>query len=303
MNQIIEKGNMLEVAHFDQKIKIENLIYEINGIQVMIDRDLAKLYGTETKRINEAVRNNPEKFPRRFSWILTKEEQIMFEVENFDLKKEEGRGGRRYSSRVFTEQGVAMLATILKTKVAVQVSIDIMDAFVMMRKYISNNNYEHRISNIETKILDHDNQINQIFNALESKKIINEIYFNGQIYDAYSKIISIMNDATKSLTIIDNYADISILDMISKINIPVLLITKKNANLNQIDINKYNQQYNNLKIVYNNTFHDRYLILDNEIIYHLGASINYAGSKTFSINKLEDTIIINALISKIQSIT
>lgn len=172
----------------------------------------------------------------------------------------------------------------------------------MMRKYISNNNYEHRISNIETKILDHDNQINQIFNALESKKNINEIYFNGQIYDAYSKIISIMNDATKSLTIIDNYADTSVLDMISKINVPVLLITKKNANLNQIDINKYNQQYNNLKIVYNNTFHDRYLILDNEIIYHLGALINHAGSKTFSINKLEDTIIINALISKIQSI-
>jgi len=291
MNEIIEKENT----------KIENLIYEINGKQVMLDSDLANLYGTETKRINEAVRNNPEKFPERFSWILNKEEEkTIFEVENFDLKK--NHGGRRYSIRVFTEQGVAMLATILKTKIAIQVSIDIMDAFVIMRKYISTNNYNNRLSNVETKLIDHDNKLNYIFNALESKKKTNEIYFNGQIYDAYSKIISIMKESKKELIIIDNYADISVLDMISKINKSVTLITKKNANLKQIDIDKYNQQYNNLTIIYNNTFHDRYIILDNQIIYHMGTSINHAGNKTFSINVLEDEIVINAIIDNIKTI-
>jgi len=267
----------------------------------MLDSDLANLYGTETKRINEAVRNNPEKFPERFSWILNKEEEkTIFEVENFDLKK--NHGGRRYSIRVFTEQGVAMLATILKTKIAIQVSIDIMDAFVIMRKYISTNNYNNRLSNVETKLIDHDNKLNYIFNALESKKKTNEIYFNGQIYDAYSKIISIMKESKKELIIIDNYADISVLDMISKINKSVTLITKKNSNLKQIDIDKYNQQYNNLTIIYNNTFHDRYIILDNQIIYHMGTSINHAGNKTFSINVLEDEIVINAIIDNIKTI-
>ena len=264
-------------------------------------RDLAKLYGTETKRINEAVKNNPEKFPERYSWKLTKKEIETFLVEIFD-QKIETRGGRYKNPRVFTEQGVAMLATILKTKIATQISISIMDAFVTMRKYISTNNYDTRISNIETKLITHDNKINQIFTALESKKIVNEIYFNGQIYDAYSKIVSIIKESQKELIIIDNYADITILDMISKINIPVTLITTKNNYLTKTDIEKYNEQYNNLKIIYNNTFHDRYIIIDNQIIYHMGASINHAGSKTFSINKLEDNIVIDAIINKISTI-
>ena len=196
MNNVIETEEMFENSNFEQK-KIENLIYEINGKQVMLDSDLAKLYGTETKRINEAVRNNPEKFPKRFSWKLADEEIESFLVENFD-QKIETRGGRYKNPRVFTEQGVAMLATILKTKIAVQVSIEIMDAFVMMRKYISTNNYNNRLSNVETKLIDHDNKLNYIFNALESKKKTNEIYFNGQIYDAYSKIISIMKERKKN---------------------------------------------------------------------------------------------------------
>ena len=291
MNKIIEKENL----------KIEDMIYEINGKQVMLDSDLAKLYGTETKRINEAVKNNPEKFPERFSWKLTDKEVECFLVENFDQKKET-RGGRYKNPRVFTEQGVAMLATILKTKIAIQVSIDIMDAFVMMRKYISTNNYDNRLSNVETKLIEHDNKLNKIFNALENKKQINEIYFNGQIYDAYSKIIDLMKEAKKELIVIDNYADKTVLDMLCKLKIKVILITKNNNNLTNLDISKYNSQYNNLKVTHNNTFHDRYLILDNKIVYHLGASINHAGSKIFSINKLEDEIVIKFLVDKTKNI-
>lgn len=302
MNEIIEKENNCDINDLETKLKIEDMIYEIRGKQVMLDSDLARLYQCKngTKEINQAVRNNPEKFPERFSWKLSEEEIKIFEVKNFDLKKR--RGGRRYSVRVFTEQGVAMLATILKTKIATQISISIMDAFVIMRKYISTNNYDNRISNLETKYIEHDTKINQIFTALETKKIVNEIYFNGQIYDAYSKILKLIQESQKELTIIDNYADITILDMTSKVNIPVTLITTKNNYLTKTDIEKYNEQYNNLKIIYNNTFHDRYIIIDNKIIYHMGASINHAGSRTFSINKLEDTIVINTLINKIASI-
>ena len=130
-----------------EDIKIENMIYEIRGKQVILDSDLAKLYHVETKRINEAVKNNMEKFPERFSWKLTKEESEIFLVEIFDQKNIEMRGGRYRCPRVFTEQGVAMLATILKSKVATQVSIRIMDAFVEMRKYISTNLIEQKYIN------------------------------------------------------------------------------------------------------------------------------------------------------------
>ena len=259
-------------------------------------RDLAKLYQVKTRTLNQKVKRNIEKFPERFAWKLTQDElQILrskFLTTNISNKS-------RSEPRVFTEQGIAMLATILKTNIATQVSIAIMDAFVQMRKYIATNNYDNRISNLETKYIEHDTKINQIFNAIESKKKVNEIYFNGQIYDAYSKIVSIIEGTQRELIIVDNYADITILDMISKINIPVTLITTKNNYLSKIDIEKYKEQYQNLTIIYNNTFHDRYLILDKQTIYHMGASINHAGSKTFSINILEDTIVKEALINKI----
>ena len=195
-----------------------------------------------------------------------------------------------------------MLATILKSKNATDVSIKIMDAFVSMRHYISTNLLSHEI--VEHKLLEHDKRISlleETFNGFKEKN--NHIFFNGQIYDAYFKIVSIVKETKKELIIIDNYADITILDMIRKITVPVTLITTKDNYLTKKDIEKYNEQYNNLKIIYNTTFHDRYLILENKIIYHIGSSINRAGNKTFSINKLEDQIIIDALIDKITIIT
>lgn len=281
---------------------IENLIYEIRGKQVMLDSDLARLYKVETKRINEAVKNNPMKFPERFSWKLTDEESKIFLVENFDQKLET-RGGKYKNPRVFTEQGVAMLATILKTKTAIEISIKIMDAFVLMRHYIGNN--EFRLSNVETKLLEHDNSIKllqETFDKFEEKKKINDIYFNGQIYDAYSKILDIFKETKESLIIIDNYADKSLLDIIKNLKINIILITKSNSLLSPLDIEKYNIQYNNLEVIFNNTFHDRYFILDNKKVYHCGASINRIGYKTFSINLINDEITNKSLLDIVNNI-
>jgi len=287
--------------------RIENIIYEIRGKQVMLDSDLARLYQIETKRINEAVRNNSLKFPERFSWKLTDMEFDSLRSKISTSKNDLGKGGRRYNPRVFTEQGVAMLATILKTKVAIQTSIQIMDAFVMMRKYMSNELLDQQyIKNIllkhENKLMELDDSVlllQKTFDKLESKELLNQIYFDGEIYDAYSKILDIMSKAKKEITIIDNYADKVVLDMIRRLKVSVTLITKNNSLLSKIDIEKYNKQYNNLIVKYNNTFHDRYIILDKAIVYHCGASINYIGYKTFSINKLQDKEVIDLLINKI----
>ena len=287
MNEVVTKEN----------IKIEDMIYEIRGKQVMLDSDLARLYETETKRINEAVYRNKEKFPERFSWILDDSD---VEILRSQIATSSSHGGRRYATRVFTEQGVAMLATVLKTKVATEISIQIMDAFVAMRKYISNNLLEQK--HINNMVLEHDCQIKLLqdsFKKIEEKKKVNEIYFNGQIYDAYSKIQEIFNSANKKIIIIDAYADNTILDIIKRLKIEVTIITKPNNLLTEQDIVKYNKQYNNLQAYYNNTFHDRYFILDDEIIYHCGASINRIGYKTFSITLIGDEDVKSALLDKI----
>ena len=294
MNEVVTK----------EDIKIENMIYEIRGKQVMLDSDLARLYKCKngTKEINQAVRNSPEKFPERFSFVLNDSEMDDLRSKNLTSSLNK-HGGRRYNIRVFTEQGVAMLATILRTKVATEISIQIMDAFVTMRKYISTSLLEQNYVN--NMLLEHEYKIKLLqdsFQKIEEKKRVNEIYFNGQIYDAYSKIQEIFNSANKSLIIIDSYADNTILGIIKRLKIKVTIITKSNNLLTKQDIAKYNKQYNNLQVYYNNTFHDRYFILDDEIIYHCGASINRIGYKTFSITLIGDEDVKNTLINKIKKI-
>lgn len=209
----------------------------------------------------------------------------------------------RVKPYAFTEQVVAMLATIIRKKVAEKISIDIMDAFVLMRKYISSNLLEQRF--INNMVLEHDvdlKLIHQSLEKLETKDLKNEIYYEGQIYDAYSKIIDILKKAKKEIVLIDRYADKSVLDIISKIDVSVILIIKSNTLLKEIDIEKYKQQYNNLTIKYDDSFHDRYFILDKEEVYHCGASLNHAGSKIFSINKIEDAIVIESLLRKLKEL-
>ena len=281
-----------------EKIIIENLIYEVRGKQVMLDSDLARLYETETKRINEAIYRNKEKFPERFCFRITEDE-----YKSLKSQIATSKGGSRKGHTVFTEQGVAMLATVLKTHIATKVSISIMDAFVAMRRYVSSNLIEQKY--INNLVLEDHEKIKALelsFNKFEEKKKITEIYFNGQIYDAYSKIQDIFKSATKKLVIIDAYADNTLLDIIKRLNLEVIIITKKDNLLTHQDITKYNNQYKNLKVIYNNTFHDRYFILDEKVVYHCGTSINRIGYKTFSINLISDEEVCNLLISKVNKI-
>ena len=284
-----------------EKINIANMIYEIRGKQVMLDSDLAKLYGCKngTKTINLAVKRNIERFPNDFYFQLTQVEfdnlKFQFEISSWNTY-----GGIRKLPYIFTEQGVAMLATVLRTSIASEVSINIMRAFVTMRKYIGNNLIEQKyINNQVMKNTEDIKLLQESFSKLEEKKKINEIYFNGQIYDAYSKIVDIMKESKQELIIIDRYADKTVLDMISKVEVIVKLITKKNGLLSKLDIEKYQKQYDNLKIKYDDTFHDRYIIVDKEIFYHLGASVNHVGSRTFSINILEDDCMKKSLLAKL----
>ena len=294
MNEVVTKEN----------IKIEDMIYEIRGKQVMLDSDLAILYecANGTKTINQAVKRNINRFPNDFYFQLETEEFL-------NLKSQIGTsswnnyGGTRKLPYVFTEQGVAMLATVLRTDIASEMSVAIMRAFVTMRKYISTNLLEQKY--INNMVLEHDCQIKLLkgsFQKIEEKKKVNEIYFNGQIYDAYSKIQEIFKSANKRLVIIDAYADNTILDIVKRLKIEVIIITKPNNLLTKQDVEKYNKQYNNLTVIYNNTFHDRYFILDDEIIYHCGASINRIGYKTFSITLIGDEYVKNTLINKINEI-
>ena len=277
-----------------EEIKIENMIYEIRGKQVMLDSDLAKLYGTEVKRINEAVKNNIEKFPERFSFKLTDDESNIFLVENFDQKRET-RGGRYKNQRVFTEQGVAMLATILRTKAAVQISIKIMDAFVEMKKYITNGISQNYINNIVFEDRERINMIEKTLNQFEEKN--NHIFYEGQIYDAYSLLVDILNKAEKEIIIIDNYVDKTILDITCLLDKNVTIIANK---YNKIDYEKYQKQYENLEIIINNKFHDRFIILDKKILYHSGASFKDLGNKCFAINKIEDENILKELLKNMR---
>ena len=280
-----------------EDLSIEDMIYEIRGKQVMLDCDLAKLYNVETKRINEAVKNNPYKFPERFSFRLNE-----IEMENLWSKFSTAKISNMSRSypRVFTEQGIAMLSTILKSKVAVETSIRIMDAFVKMRKYISVNLIEQ--DNMKNMLIKHDNEIKLLqesFSKLEEKEKINHIFYEGQIYDAYSLLIDIFKEAKKEIIIIDNYADKSILDMITNLNVKVIIVNRKFNLLKDIDIKKYNKQYQNLKVIYSDKFHDRFIILDKKVLYHSGASYKDLGNKCFAINKIKDDEYLENILIKI----
>lgn len=280
--------------------EIKSLIYEIRGKQVILDSDVARFYDYETKKINQTVKRNIKRFPEEFCFQLTNEEMTSMNLRSqnvtSNLEKNNSYGGRRYLPYVFTEQGIAMLSGLLKNDIAIEISIKIMKAFVEMRKFISvNNNIFEKVIILEnmvsTKFLEHDRKFEELFNLLQKDKEFNQkIFFEGQIYDSYSLLIDIIKDATKEIIIIDNYADKTILDLLSKKNdnVEVTIITSKNSKLLNLDIIKFNDQYPKLKIEYSSEFHDRFIIIDSNIIYHCGASLKDLGKKTFGINKIED---------------
>ena len=284
MNNIVVSDN----------IKIENMIYEIRGKKVMLDSDLAKLYNVETKRINEAVKNNIEKFPERYCFKLSDNESDNLLVEIFDQKIEK-RGGKYKNPRVFTEQGVYMLATILKSKEATKITIAIMDEFVVMKKIINTLLIEQKY--INKLVLEHDSKINLILDKLTSKESNNHIFYEGQIYEAYSLLIDILSKAKKEIIIIDNYAGKKLFDIIRNINVKVKIYTE---NIDNISKEKYEKQYSNIEIINTNIFHDRFVIIDNKVLYHSGASFKDLGKKCFAITKIVDNNILEELLDKLK---
>ena len=288
MNKVIEKEN------------ISNMIYEIRGKQVMLDSDLAKLYECKngTKTINQAVNRHLDRFPSDFYFQLTEEEYYNILRSQFGtLELKQGKYSK-YLPYVFTEQGVAMLATILRTDIASRVSINIMRAFVLMRHFIGNN--EYRLSNFETKIIDHDNRIKlleECFDKFEEKEL-----FLDKIYDAYSTILDIFKSTKKELIIIDRYTDKSLLDIIKELKCSVILITSNKTKLTKLDIEKYNKTYNNLKIIYDESYHDRYFIIDRNTIYHSGNSINHIGYRKSNINLITDKKVKDVILNDINKI-
>ena len=283
---------------------IQNLIYTVRGKQVMLDSDVANLYHYETKKINQAVKRNIERFPEGFCFQLTESELENLRSQFVTSSLGTGNyGGRRYLPYVFTEQGIAMLAPLLKNKIAVQVSINIMNAFVIMRHFLKENGQIfERLTSVEYKLIEHDKKFDIVFDKLQEKQIENQrIFFNGQIYDAYSLIIDIIKNANNKITIIDNYLDDSILEMLSKKkdNVEVVILTSNRSNIKNIDIQKFNKQYPTLKVAKTDKFHDRFIILDEKEMYHLGASIKDLGKKCFGINKIENDDIIETLLRTI----
>ncbi len=289
MNEIVEK-----------EVNIEDMIYEVNGVEVMLDSDLAKLYHVETKRINEAVKNNPEKFPRRYSFVLDNEE-LSFLRSKFSTLEINGQGKyTKYAPRVFTEQGVYMLATILKSKVAIQTSIRIMDTFVKMRHYINYNNelLPRRFMLLEEKVDNNTKRIDELFDKFNPKDITNNsIFFENDIYDAYSVIVNIFNSSKEEIIIIDNYASKELLDMVRNIDKKIIIVSK---NIDEVLKTKYESQYNNVTFINSNSFHDRFIIIDRKKMYLCGASIKDAGKKCFGIFENNDEDYLKRILKTIE---
>ena len=280
---------------------IKNLIYTIRGKQVMMDSDVANIYHCETKYVNRVVKRNIERFPEEFCFQLNENEFEVLRCQ-FVTLNENGRGQhRKYLPYVFTEQGIAMLSALLKNDVAVSVSVNIMKAFIEMRKFLMlNGQVFERLTSVEHKLLEHDKKFDEVFNQLQLEENIKQrIFFDGQIYDAYSIIIDIIKKANNKILIIDNYIDDSVLKMLTKKknNVEVAILTSNKSNIQNIDIQKFNKEYPILKIAKTNKFHDRFIVLDNEEMYHLGASIKDLGRKCFGINKIEDKEIIEKIIN------
>ncbi len=282
---------------------IKQKIYTIRGKQVMLDSDAAKLYHCETKYINRVVKRNIDRFPEDFCFQLKEIEYDSLRCQFVTLKKQ-GRGQhRKYLPYAFTEQGIAMLSALIDSKIAVKVSVNIMKAFIEMRKFIINNGQIfERLTTVEYKLLEHDKKFEEVFNQFQIKDSVKQkIFFDGQVYDAFSMMIDLIKKAKDEIILIDNYVDTNTLNILSKKNdnVNVELYTKNDTRLTAKDVNKFNMQYPTLEVKYTNRFHDRFLILDKKLIYHIGASIKDLGKKCFGITLIKYDAIIDDILSKL----
>ena len=279
---------------------IKDKIYNIRDVQVMFDRDLALLYSVENKRLNEQVKRNIDRFPEEFMFQLSSVElenwKSQFATSNKEIM------GLRKLPFVFTEQGVSMLSAVLKSDIAVKVSIQIIKSFVEMRKFISQNGEVfQRLGNVEKKLIENDDKFNQIFDALETKSLTpnNGIFFDGQMFDAYKLASDIIRKAKKSIILIDNYVDDNTLQLFTKSskNVDVTIYTKSISKTLSKDLEKYNSQYKPIEIKTLKSSHDRFLILDQKTVYHIGASLKDLGKKWFAFSKIG--IDVNSILEKL----
>jgi hypothetical protein len=292
---------------------IKKKIHSVRNLQVMLDSDLAQLYGVQTKQLNRAVKRNTDRFPENFCFQLTAEEfdaldlQFMASYSKSDLRFQNGtsnqsHGGRRYLPYVFTEQGVAMLSGVLRSKVAVKISIQIMQAFVAMRRLVSGSiEIFNRLDLVEKKQLEYDKKFELVFDAIQNNDIKPQkgIFFSGQIFDAHKFVSDLIRSAKKSIVLIDNFVDESVLALFTKRNenISVTIYTRTISNELKLDLEKYNSQYPEIKIKEFNDSHDRFMIIDEMDVYHIGASLKDLGKKWFAFSRFEKTAL--ALLSRL----
>ena len=287
-------------------LQIEKKIFVIRGVQVMIDRDIAELYGVETKVLNQAVKRNIQRFPQEFMFQLSREEidsvksQFVTSRNNIFSGQE---GGTRKLPYVFTEQGCAMLSAVLKSDTAVQVSIQIMKAFVSMRHFVQNNSEifaelksirQHQIET-DVHLNESDKKIDQLFTLMDKYNIKDTqgIFFQGQIFDAYVKFESFIQSAKKEIVLIDGYVDLSVLQRLAKKQkgVNVTIYTDPKTKLTAQDVQNFNAQYPTLTLNYTTKMHDRFMIIDNKVLYHIGASLKDLGKKCFAFEILDASII------------
>ena len=280
--------------------EIQSMIYTFRGRQVMIDRDLAYLYNVETKALNQAVKRNISRFPESFRFQISDDEkdELVTNCDRFKTLKHSSLNPYAY-----TEQGIAMLSAVLRSDVAVEVSVKIMNSFVEMRKFLlSDREMFARLDRVELKQLETDKKLEEVFDYIATtKEVKQKIFFNGQIYDAFSLMVELVEKAGTELILIDNYVDINTLNILSKKKdgVNVLIVTSGNGNLTDKDVAKLNSQYPKLAVKISKDFHDRFIIIDRKEVYHVGASIKDAGKKSFGITKLIVEDLTKSLLDKV----
>jgi hypothetical protein len=289
-----------DISQDQSDMNIRNLIISVRGVQVLLDNDVAMLFGYETKAINLAAKRNEERFPVEFRFQLTNKEteeilKFHFETSSYNSTlPQNAHGGRRTLPYVYSEHGIIMLAGILRNETAVQMSINITKAFVNMRSFLSaNRDVFSKMVSIENKLLEHDKKFDEVFDLLQQPETIKQnIFFKGQFYDAFKLVIELIVKATTNIVIIDNYADNSVLDMLKhkKSGVPVTIITANPKRISSHYLNKFTKQYGSIKIIINSDFHDRFIIIDDQKVYAFGASLKDLGNKCFEVSKIEDTI-------------
>lgn len=272
--------------------EIKNLIYTVRDKEIMLDSDLANIYQVETKVFNQAVKRNVVRFPENFRFQLTQNEFDSINLRSQIVTSNLNYGGRRYLPYVFTEQGIAMLSTVLRSDVAIKVSIEIMNAFVETRRIVSSHtSLFQRLDYLEFKQIQADQKFEELFNALERGKLQSEkgIFFNGQIFDAYTFVADIIRSAKSSIILLDNYVDDTVLTLLGKRNnnVNATIYTKNISSQLRLDLKKYNNQYLPIKVNIFSDAHDRFLIIDDTELYHIGASLKDLGKKWFAFSKMD----------------